>query len=306
MADGHVGDFKMPKLKLINNIECPLCNCIDYEVRKQGVRFAEDVDVCKCQSCSLEYLWPQPDNEHLNEFYTHEYRTVYGDPTPAERHVADTIEANQRIKRLSPNLDKKMRVLEIGSGSCAFIQNLSPLVDDVIGVEMDDTSREWFTSTSSIKVFHKLEDVPNNNGFDLIVLFHVLEHLSNPVKFLKELAERLNLGGSIVIEVPNVDDALLSLYKIEEFSEFYFSIAHLTYFNPKSLSFCANKAGLIGKINGIQRYDISNHINWALNRKPGGQGKFSLTVSEDTNHSYLEDLVSAGQTDTLWGVFGKI
>lgn len=287
------------------DVECPLCGGANHDIQYTGVRFAEDVNVHVCGDCQMVYLWPQPDELRLNAFYTHEYRSVYDDPTPAERHDADMPEAEQRVGRLMPFLAKDTRVLEIGSGSCAFLERVAPHIHEAVGVEMDQESRDWYASVADTRVFHTLADVPNEQNFDLIVLFHVLEHLPDPVVFMSQLAERLKAGGRIVVEVPNVDDALLSLYKVEGFAEFYYSIAHLTYFSPKTLTACADAAMLGGEVVGIQRYDLSNHLFWALNNKPGGQAAFAKTISAETAASYAQDLVDAGQADTLWGVFQR-
>lgn len=286
--------------------ECPLCREANYKLCKQGVRHAEDVDVHECLGCGLVYLWPQPSDERLAAFYTNEYRNVYDDPTPAERHGTDMPEASQRVDRLKPILSQRARVLEIGSGSCAFLKSISAHVGEVVGVEPDQATRAWFSTVSAIHVYHDLDEVPVAGGFDFIVLFHVLEHLSDPVSFLKQLEGRLNVGGRIVVEVPNVDDALMSLYGVEAFTEFYFSIAHLTYFSPKTLHRCACEAGLIGEVTGVQRYDLSNHIHWALSNAPGGQEMYSAVIKDDTNQSYARDLAANGKSDTLWGEFLRV
>jgi 2-polyprenyl-3-methyl-5-hydroxy-6-metoxy-1,4-benzoquinol methylase len=263
------------------------------------------VNVHKCESCQLVYLWPQPSNERLNKFYTHEYRDVYSDPTPKERFNSDTSEAELRIARLNSYISTKSKILEVGSGSGAFLKKIEPSVNRVVGVEMDEASRNWFAAISNIPVYHMLEDVPSEQEFDIIVAFHVLEHLADPVSFLNGLSKRLTTNGIIVIEVPNINDALLSLYTIKEFEEFYFSIAHLTYFSNRTLAKCAELAFLSCQIKGLQRYDLSNHIYWALNRKPGGQGLFNTTVSKNTRTQYMRDLEKSGQTDTLWGILKK-
>lgn len=48
------------------------------------------------------------------------------------------------------------------------------------------------------------------NSFEIITLFHVLEHFTNPVKTLQEIAAKIEKGGKIIIEVPHASDFLLS------------------------------------------------------------------------------------------------
>ena len=53
--------------------------------------------------------------------------------------------------------------------------------------------------------------------FNLITAFHVVEHLKDPISVLRQLAELLEENGKLVIEVPNSEDALLTLYESEVF-----------------------------------------------------------------------------------------
>ena len=111
--------------------------------------------------------------------------------------------------------------------------------------------------------------------FDLIIHFFVLEHIADPLTFLKKLLSLLKKNGKIVFEVPNVDDPLHSIYRIKEFEKFYWSIAHPWYFSSHSLKFLLDKLDCKFEIEFDQRYDLSNHLTWLLEGKPGGMNKYS-------------------------------
>ena len=107
--------------------------------------------------------------------------------------------------------------------------------------------------------------------WDIITMFHVLEHLPDPRKTLKELAGKLKPGGKVIVEVPNSKDALLTLYKSGPFSEFTYWSCHLFLFNAATLSAVAEQAGYrVEFIKHIQRYPVSNHLHWLAEGKPGG------------------------------------
>ena len=93
--------------------------------------------------------------------------------------------------------------------------------------------------------------------FDTIAIFHTLEHISDPITFLKNAKKLLNPKGMVVIEVPNCDDFNLRLNKAYE--EFYWERAHIHYFNPKTLSHVLDRSGFNSKIIGVQRYSIEKH-----------------------------------------------
>ena len=268
------------------------------------MRHAEGVAIHVCDDCELTYLWPQPAPETLAAFYAAEYRDIYNDPTPAERHEQDLPEACLRAARVAPLITGDERLLEIGSGSFAFLKTIAPMLETAVGIEPDDKTRAWFAESSDLRTLPDINTLTVNDGpFDLIVMFHVLEHLPNPVNYLSHLRNLLSPNGRIVVEVPNADDALISLYEIESFRRFYYSIAHLTYFNPASLVQCARASKLTGEVTGIQRYDLSNHLFWAQHGRPGGQAAYTSIISAEANDAYARDLIRTGKADTLWGVF---
>jgi 2-polyprenyl-3-methyl-5-hydroxy-6-metoxy-1,4-benzoquinol methylase len=73
--------------------------------------------------------------------------------------------------------------------------------------------------------------------FDVIMHFFVLEHISDPLNFLKLQIELLKPGGKIIFEIPNAADVIYSVYDIPAFERFYWSIAHPWYFSEKSLTY---------------------------------------------------------------------
>ena len=135
--------------------------------------------------------------------------------------------------------------------------------------------------------------------------FFVLEHISDPAKFLSDLLELLKPGGRLIFEIPNSADPLFSIYDIPEFERFYWSIAHPWYFNEKSLEFLLKKLNLSFEIIREQRYDLSNHLVWARDGKPGGMGKFTDKFGEKMEEKYKELLIESGFCDTLVGIVKK-
>ena len=97
------------------------------------------------------------------------------------------------------------------------------------------------------------------DGFDLVLHYYVMEHLADPVAFLKSQLGLLKPGGRIVFEVPNANDALTVLYEIPAYARFIWVVSHRWYFTEKSLAATIAKAGGQGEVRLDQRYDLSNH-----------------------------------------------
>ena len=111
------------------------------------------------------------------------------------------------------------------------------------------------------------EKIPTVKPFDIVVLFHTLEHIIDPVILLKNIKKLLKPKGKVLVEVPNCDDFHLGLNKF--YKEFYWERAHIHYFNSKSLKTVINLGGFKGiKITGVQRYSIENFFHWRLKNKP--------------------------------------
>ncbi len=136
--------------------------------------------------------------------------------------------------------------------------------------------------------------------FDLICHFFVFEHIANPFEFLEKQLTMLNERGVIVAEIPSATDPLTSVYDIDAFEKFYWSIAHHYYYTPQSLKYVLDKMNLNYELIPEQRYDLSNHINWMMKGKPGGQSRFNHIFSNALVEKYMKDLKDHWLCDTIF------
>lgn len=191
--------------------------------------------------------------------------------------------------------------MEVGASSGAFIHLANCEFDSVVAVEPDPQSCQYIKS-KGIQAYSSIDLIPTDQKYDLIVLFHVLEHIAEPVALLDKMVTYLTDKGSILIEVPNVEDILISHYDIPKFKDFYFCSPHLFYFSEKTLTQLLNKVTnlKITNIEFIQRYDLKNHLKW-LNNQNGcnfNESNFSI-LSEITLAEYNKDLIRSKKTDTI-------
>ena len=286
-----------------DHTSCMICQCTESVVVQVGVRHASDLQVRRCSRCGLVYLWPRPTKEKLDRYYTEFYHEDYAEPPVHERYRVDLDEARVRVRRLLPFLQPDTRLLEVGCGSGAFLHAVRPYVADLLGVEPDAASRDWIEGQLRLPVMERVADVLRQaKPFDLVVLFHVLEHVPDPVRFLRSLSQLLGLDGRLVVEVPNVDDVLVAAYQIPAYLRFYYQKAHLYYFSMDTLTVTLNQAGFNATIKGIQRYDLNNHIQWMLTGQPGGQDYYNDILLPSVHAAYADALIRAGHSDTLWAI----
>lgn len=268
-----------------------------------GVRHAVELKVHRCGQCGLVFLWPRPSSAKLAGYYTQDYRGEYSDLPADQQYCLDLDEARLRTKRLLPLITEKARLLEIGCGSGAFLDSVRPYCGEVAGVEPHEEYRQATVARSNMPVVASIDELLlGSKRFNMVAMFHVLEHIADPVSFLGKVVKVMERDSKLLIEVPNVDDVLVSVYKVPDYLHFYYQKAHLYYFSRPTLTRTLEQAGFKATIDGIQRYDLSNHIRWMLTGQPGGQGYYLDMFSPSVNTAYADALIRAGRSDTLWAV----
>jgi SAM-dependent methyltransferase len=282
---------------------CVLCRDGHSVLLYAGVRHDPHAAVRRCTGCGLVFLSPRPPAEQLGQYHAHRCRTDYAAHSPDERYRSDLEEAGVRLRRLAPYVHRDARVLEIGCGSGAFLDVIRPHVGEVVGVEPDVASRMFIVRELGLPVLPDVgEALGGNRVLGPVLLFHVLEHVPGPVEFLQTLGRLVDTGGTLVLEVPNVDDALVSVYQVPVVLRFYYQRTHLYYSPPSTRARVLHLGGFRSHVEGIQRYDLSNHLRWMLTGEPGGQGYYRDLLGPSAVAAYADALIRAGASDTLWAV----
>ena len=171
-------------------------NCKSKNIKKflNSVRDVKDLSVFVCKECELYFL----------ESFDHITEEFYENSSMKNREFnSDNIsdDDRRRYEFLQERLFNK-DVLDVGAGEGGFLKLAKEKAGSVCAVEPDFKSKELFDALK-IKRFSKISDIPSNDKFDIITLFHVLEHLKDPIKELKILSKYLNNEGVIYAEFPN-------------------------------------------------------------------------------------------------------
>lgn len=197
-------------------------------------------------------------------------------------------------------------ILDFGSGKGEMVFALSEFFS-VSGLEPEDNARQDCLKGNA-EIFASAEEIHGlNRKFDLITLFHVVEHFYTPFLELNQIYRLLNPGGCLIIETPNSQDALLTKYNSKAFSEFTYWSHHPMLHSKNSLAKLLEKSGFeIDQKSFVQRYGLSNHMYWLASDQPGGHVIWSKSFSAETDNSYRKDLVEQECADTLWFVAKKI
>ena len=272
---------------------CYLCGGGYFVQRAGTVRDNQALNVLECTSCGLVFL---SSFEHIkNGFY--EESGMHAKTIDVETWLRQTAGDDDRRFNQFRRLIENTSVLDFGCGAGGFLNRARDVALRVCGVEVESRLAPFFCD--------KALDVRRNIGefdekFDVITLFHVLEHFPDPVALLRQISGKLKPGGRIIVEVPNADDALLTLYQCEAFTHFTYWSCHLFLFNARTLASVAQKAGLsVEYLQHIQRYTLANHLYWLSKGRPGGHSKWHFLDSDDLSVAYEKVLAATGHSDTL-------
>jgi SAM-dependent methyltransferase len=157
----------------------------------------------KCSACALTFLEPVPDD--MTPFYKGGYQAIPKDLTEL-RTVAR--EEQYRMDSILKHV-KKGRLLEIGPWRGAFLCNAKDAGFDVTAIEMDQSCVNFLQKVLGIKAIqsNKPEEALDvmDEMFDVIALWHSLEHLRTPWLVLQKAAERLAPGGILLVSIPNIE-----------------------------------------------------------------------------------------------------
>lgn len=264
-----------------------------------------------CSSCDVRYLHPGLTAAEAAAFYAAEFEGFMagraggaGGWTNVEQHIkANEPNRLRRMAYLGTHLGTGSKVLEVGCSSGFMLFPLIAAGHDCTGVEPSGLFSEYLR-TRGLPVWASLDQLTQSGQvqFDIILHFFVLEHIASARAFLEDQLALLRPGGKIVFEIPNVADPLHSVYDIPAFERFYWSIAHPWYFSEPSLRYLLEQLGRPYEILRDQRYDLSNHMVWARDGRPGGMGRFTEQLGQELEENYKRGLIRAGRCDTLIGI----
>lgn len=294
----------------------PVCRSCAAGASKQSIK-AEFVfggkpehKFWRCSECDLVYLWPIPTVEEEKNFYAQEFEKFMSlrasqdrDWSGAEAHIKSNQDnVKRRMDFLKNDIEPGKNVLEIGCSSGFMMEAFRNAGMKAVGIEPSERFGA-FLKEKKFHVTNSLNELKNDNpgiNFDLIVHFFVLEHIRNTKEFIIEQLDMLKPSGKIIAEVPCVNDPLTSIYHIPAFERFYWSIAHHYYFSPRSLAYILDSIGCNYNFFPEQRYDLSNHLVWMQEGKPGGQGRYNSVFSKETLDNYSKDLKNNWTCDTFF------
>lgn len=206
--------------------ECPLCGCSWAVFFGAKVKEAEYV---QCTDCGLIYQNPRPDAASIQNWYVGPgYNlSVYRDLGLTEGKLRiEYNRARRTLDYLRPHLIGGIQsYLDVGPGSGIMGQMVALETGaEVTFIEPNPTHQAACKRrVPESKIIADISEVDKNDNFNLVTVMHTLEHIYEPLDFLKRLRRVLYPGSLVFVSVPNVE------------WHSAFEIAHLNCFDKKVL-----------------------------------------------------------------------
>lgn len=294
--------------QLLESVPCNLCGADDFEIvyppryedsnpdelienfRSSGDEILLD-QLVRCNQCDLMYLNPRLREEVIITGYSEgEDPTFVSQIKGRERTFMKSLDLIEQYK------PQKGHILDIGTAGGSFLAVARDAGWEVAGCEPNLWLCEWS------KEHYGLDVTPGtvfdmhleNDSFDVITLWDVLEHTPDPTRVLKECSRVLKPGGSLIINVPDMD-ALVTRLMGRKYV-FLLSI-HLYYFAPKSMEDMLTRTGFKLLKSRIHWQNLGlGYIFFRAEAYVGRLAKLGGRIAKSLNIENLQIPYTMGQT----------
>jgi len=234
----------------VHAFDCPACHSGNIEfalTAKDHTVSHTDFDVWHCKDCSLRFTQDIPSIQDIGAFYQSASYISHSNTKKGLINQLYHLVRNYTLGLKSRQIKQfsglsKGRLLDIGAGVGAFAATMKKAGWNVTALEPDEQARKTAEETFGLTL--QLPDELyrfTENSFDVITLWHVLEHVHDLTGYWKAFHSSLPKGGKLVIAVPNYTSADASHYQQDWAA--YDVPRHLYHFSPASMQQLATKNG---------------------------------------------------------------
>ena len=236
---------QMPNSEFFHIRGCPLCNANS----SKEVFEIDGFSYHKCLSCNSLYTKPHLRDGVLDSLYSDGMYQVYQDNLVKKgKQIRKGVLEKRKYSQIDRLLDKStLTLLDIGCGGGTFLDVCKQNGWDVQGVDPSPSASQSALENYKINVHHgDFNQIKFDKNFDVITLWGVLEHMSDPISTIKKAKELLNKDGMIVFEVPSADCFISNYLKKYNFSptRYIESGRHNIFFSIKVIGKISEKFGL--------------------------------------------------------------
>ena len=245
----------------IPKIQCNLCGRSEFKIIEDH---EPPFKVIQCAYCRLLFVNPFPEKAALIKHYDENYYTEWL-AAQSKRRLKMW---KRRLNKLE-SFEKCGSLLDVGCATGMFLDLAKKRGWKVSGTELSPYASRHAKNILGMPIFcGELTDSPyHNKSFDVITMWHVLEHVMDPASYLRKAYNLLKPGGLLVVAVPNVNDHIMRIaYRIvkgrkmmmfskdeREIHLFHFSIRTLKALLEETGYHCLRLGPDFGEINYLKK-----------------------------------------------------
>ncbi len=230
---------------------CPVCGsdaigkvltANDYTVSN------ESFEIFHCSNCQLRFTQDVPDAAHIGPYYKSEEYISHTDTSKGlinklyQTVRKKTLKSKRKLIQKETGL-RKGQLLDIGSGTGAFVNEMKQREWIVTGLEPDEDARMIAKKSYGIELQNmSLLWQQEPESFDAITLWHVLEHVHELQAYVQQLHNLLKKDGRLFIAVPNYTSVDAAIYK--EYWAAWDVPRHLYHFSPQAMKVLISQHGM--------------------------------------------------------------
>lgn len=231
------------------NNKCPWCGSEKAQISlwlRDEFLTKEDFHICECLNCGLLYTMPRPDKDKIGdyykseEYYSHQENKKGFIPKVYERVKKTNLKHKYQLASKGINVGT---LLDIGCGVGDFLHTAETHGWDCLGVEPSEDAKAIAQKRMKGKIISSEElETLSDGSFDLITMWHVLEHVDDLKWQIAQLQRLVKPSGRVVIALPNYKSYDGQYYK--ELWAAYDVPRHLNHFNRNTLAKMFKTIGL--------------------------------------------------------------
>lgn len=223
------------------NKKCPWCDSEKTQMHlwvKDYFLTREAFEIHECLKCGLLFTEPRPDSNHIGKYYqSEEYYSHQENKSGFIPKIYESVKkVNLKHKRKLASKGMKVgTMLEIGCGAGDFLHEMEQKGWNCTGIEPSKEAKAIAKNRVKANILNP-EDLATlkDESFDLITMWHVLEHVDNLKDEVRHLQRLLKKGGRLVLALPNFKSADAEYYR--EYWAAYDVPRHLNHFGRESIN----------------------------------------------------------------------
>jgi len=227
--------------------DCPVCGDESHKKHIEGKDHnvsGSFFTIAECLSCGFRFTNPRPKKEYIYKYYqSKDYISHSSTKKGFINKVYHLVRFYQFYKKKSiirRVTNKKIgKILDIGCGTGDFLKYMHSSGWETGGVETDKGAKLVAEKTLGKRIEETLDYITGEKKYDIITMWHVLEHVYNIEGYLKKVSKLLKKDGVLVVAVPNCASYDAKKYK-ENWVAYDLPI-HLSHFRKKDIKELAKK-----------------------------------------------------------------